>query len=91
MKSILLTYAKPQNQDKTPELHYDWRTAMNYILEAGRKLLFIENASSVLALMTKTEAHQESDMSDNSTVLQLMTKTRQEFEHEDTADSYYIQ
>ena len=88
MKSILLAYARPQQKDTTPKLIYDWHSAMNYILNAGKKLLFIENSSSVLALMTKTESHRESDQSDSTSVLNLMTKTRHECEHEDTADTY---
>lgn len=64
MKSILLSYAQSQHNDNTPSLTYDWQTAMNYITKAGRNLLFIENSSSVLALMTKTESRRECDQSD---------------------------
>lgn len=88
MKSILLEYAQPRTHRSVKEnLIYNYQTAMNYVIEKGKELLFIEKGSQVLALMTKTETYHEQDDTTNG-VLQLMTKTREECEHEDTNLDY---
>lgn len=88
MKSILLEYAQPRTHRSVKEnLIYNYQTAMNYVIEKGKELLFIENGSQVLSLMTKTETYHEQDDTTNG-VLQLMTKTREECEHEDTNLDY---
>lgn len=88
MKSVLLEYAQPRTHRSVKEhLIYNYQTAMNYIIEKGKELLFIDNGSQVLSLMTKTETYREQDDITDG-VLQLMTKTRQECEHEDTNLNY---
>lgn len=88
MKSVLLEYAQPRTHRSVKEhLIYNYQTAMNYVIDKGKELLFIENGSHVLSLMTKTESYREQDDTANG-LLQLMTKTRQECEHEDTNLDY---
>lgn len=88
MKSVLLEYAQPRTHHSVKEnLIYNYQTAMNYVIDKGKELLFIENGSHVLSLMTKTESYREQDDTANG-LLQLMTKTREECEHEDTNLDY---
>ena len=83
MKSILLNYSQPMNQDYCHSYYYDNDAKLNVVTdENGNVMPFVDSKIEKLFINTKTKAFGEADDTFNE-MLFISTKTRAEMESDD--------